>query len=43
VSLFCFADGHALPISQNIDMLVYVRAMSSAGSFLGQAVDGDVK
>jgi prepilin-type N-terminal cleavage/methylation domain-containing protein len=43
IALFCFADGHALPLSQNIDMLVYVRAFSSAGSFWGQAVDGDVK
>ena len=43
IALFCFADGHALPLSQNIDMLVYVRAFSSAGSFWGQPIDGDVK
>ena len=29
IALFCFADGHALPLSQNIDMLVYVRAFSA--------------
>lgn len=43
IALFCFADGHAQPLSQNIDMLVYMRAISSAGSFYGQPIDGDVK
>jgi len=43
IALFCFADGHALPLSQNMNMLVYVRAISSAGSFWGQPLDGDVK
>jgi len=43
IALFCFADGHALPLSQNIDILVYTRAISSAGSFLGQPPDGDVR
>jgi prepilin-type N-terminal cleavage/methylation domain-containing protein len=43
VALFCFADGHALPLSQNIDILVYIRVISSAGSLWGQPVDGDVR
>jgi hypothetical protein len=43
IALFCFADGHALPLSQNMDILVYTRAISSAGSFWAQPVDGDVK
>jgi hypothetical protein len=42
IVLFCFADGHALPISQNIDIGVYMRAISPAGSLYGQPVDGDV-
>jgi prepilin-type N-terminal cleavage/methylation domain-containing protein len=43
IALFCFADGHALPLSQNIDTLVYMRAISSAGSLWNQPIDGDVK
>ena len=43
IALFCFADGHALPLSQNIDIGVYMRAISPAGSLFGQTVDGDVK
>ncbi len=43
VVLFCFCDGHALPLSQNIDTLVYLRAISPAGTSWGQpAIDGDV-
>jgi prepilin-type N-terminal cleavage/methylation domain-containing protein len=42
IVLFCFADGHALPISQNINIGVYMRAISPAGSLYGQPVDGDV-
>jgi hypothetical protein len=36
IVLFCFADGHALPLSQTIDPLVYMRAISCAGSLYGQ-------
>ena len=43
IALFCFADGHALPLSQNIDVGVYMRAISPAGSLYGQTVDGDVR
>jgi prepilin-type N-terminal cleavage/methylation domain-containing protein len=43
VALFCFADGHALPLSQNIDILVYMRGISCAGTSWGQPVDGDIK
>jgi hypothetical protein len=43
IALFCFCDGHALPISQNIDIGVYMRAISPAGSIYGQYIDGDVK
>ena len=44
VALFCFCDGHALPLSQNIDILVYLRAFSSGGTSWGQpAIDGDVR
>jgi len=43
IVLFCFADGHALPLSQNIDICIYMRAISPAGSLYGQPVDGDVK
>jgi prepilin-type N-terminal cleavage/methylation domain-containing protein len=43
IVLFCFADGHALPLSQNIDIGVYMRAISPAGTLFGQPVDGDVK
>ncbi len=42
VALVCFCDGHALPLSQNIDPFVYGRLVSSAGSLYGQFVgDGD--
>jgi hypothetical protein len=43
IALFCFADGHALPLSQSIDIGVYMRAISPAGSLYGQTVDGDVR
>jgi prepilin-type N-terminal cleavage/methylation domain-containing protein len=44
IALFCFCDGHALPLSQNIDILVYLRAISPAGTFWGQPpIDGDVR
>jgi prepilin-type N-terminal cleavage/methylation domain-containing protein len=43
IAIFCFADGHAAPLSQSIDILVYARAISSDGSLWGQPVDGDVK
>jgi prepilin-type N-terminal cleavage/methylation domain-containing protein len=43
IVLFCFADGHALSLSQSIDIGVYMRAISPAGSLYGQTVDGDVK
>jgi prepilin-type N-terminal cleavage/methylation domain-containing protein len=43
IALFCFTDGHALPLSQNMDILVYMRAISTRGTFAGQPVDGDVK
>jgi prepilin-type N-terminal cleavage/methylation domain-containing protein len=43
IVLFCFADGHALPLSQNMDIGVYMRAISPAGSLYGQPVDGDVR
>ncbi len=39
----CFVDGHALPISQNIDIGVYMRALSPAGTLFGQPTDGDVR
>jgi hypothetical protein len=43
ISCFCFADGHALPLSQNIDSGVFMRALSPAGSLYGQQInDGDV-
>jgi prepilin-type N-terminal cleavage/methylation domain-containing protein/prepilin-type processing-associated H-X9-DG protein len=43
VAIVCFADGHALPLSENIDPLVYGRLITSAGSLFGQFVgDGDV-
>jgi prepilin-type N-terminal cleavage/methylation domain-containing protein len=42
IVLFCFADGHALPLSQNIDVGVYMRAITPAGSLFAQPVDGDV-
>ena len=43
IAQFAFCDGHALPISQTIDAGVYMRAVSPAGTFYGQQVDGDVK
>ena len=43
IVLFCFCDGHALPLSQNIDIGVYMRALSPAGSIYGQYIDGDVR
>jgi prepilin-type N-terminal cleavage/methylation domain-containing protein len=44
IVLFCFCDGHALPLSQNIDTLVYLRVISSAGTAFGQPpIDGDVR
>jgi prepilin-type N-terminal cleavage/methylation domain-containing protein len=42
IALFCFADGHAQPLSQTIDVGVYMRAFSPAGTLYGQPVDGDV-
>jgi hypothetical protein len=43
IAIFCFADGHALPLSQYMDILVYARAVSSAGSFWAQPIDGDIR
>jgi prepilin-type N-terminal cleavage/methylation domain-containing protein len=39
----CFCDGHALPLSQNMDTGVYMRSLSPAGTLYGQLTDGDVK
>ena len=39
----CFTDGHASPLSQNMDSGVYMRALSPAGTLFGQPTDGDVK
>jgi Protein of unknown function (DUF1559) len=39
----CFCDGHASALSQNIDVGVYMRALSPGGTIYGQPVDGDVK
>jgi prepilin-type N-terminal cleavage/methylation domain-containing protein/prepilin-type processing-associated H-X9-DG protein len=39
----CFVDGHAQALSQNIDIRVYTRSISPAGSLFGQPVDSDVK
>jgi prepilin-type N-terminal cleavage/methylation domain-containing protein len=39
----CFTDGHATPLSQNMDALVYMRALTPAGTLYGQPTDGDVK
>jgi prepilin-type N-terminal cleavage/methylation domain-containing protein len=39
----CFTDGHASPLSQNMDSGVYMRAISPAGTLYGQPTDGDVK
>jgi prepilin-type N-terminal cleavage/methylation domain-containing protein len=41
--LFGFVDGHASPLSSLIDIRVYTRAISPAGSLYGQPLDGDVK
>lgn len=43
IVLFCFADGHAQPLSQNVDIGVYMRAISPGGTLFGQPVDGDVR
>jgi len=43
IALLCFADGHALPLNQNMDIGVYKRAISPTGSLFGQITDGDVK
>jgi hypothetical protein len=44
VALVCFCDGHALPLSQDIDPFVYGRLVSSAGSLYGQFVgDSDAR
>jgi prepilin-type N-terminal cleavage/methylation domain-containing protein len=39
----CFTDGHAAPLSQNMDAGVYMRALTPAGTLYGQPTDGDVK
>jgi prepilin-type N-terminal cleavage/methylation domain-containing protein len=39
----CFTDGHAAPLSQNMDVGVYMRALSPAGTLFGQPTDGDVR
>jgi|HubBroStandDraft_6_1064221.scaffolds.fasta_scaffold48307_2 prepilin-type N-terminal cleavage/methylation domain-containing protein len=39
----CFTDGHATPLSQNMDAGVYMRALTPAGTLYGQPTDGDVK
>ena len=39
----CFVDGHAQALSSNVDIRVYTRSISPAGSLFGQPVDGDVK
>jgi prepilin-type N-terminal cleavage/methylation domain-containing protein len=44
IVVVCFCDGHALPLSQNIDTLVYLRLISSAGTNYGQpAIDGTMQ
>jgi hypothetical protein len=43
VILFGFVDGHAAPLSSLMDIRVYTRAISPAGSLYGQPLDGDVK
>jgi hypothetical protein len=40
---FCFVDGHALPLSQNMDAGVYMRAITPAGTRYGQQIDGDIR
>jgi prepilin-type N-terminal cleavage/methylation domain-containing protein len=39
----CFTDGHATPLSQNMDQGIYARALTPAGTLYGQPTDGDVK
>jgi hypothetical protein len=39
----CFADGHALALSRDVDIRVYTRALSPDGTLFGQPVDSDVK
>lgn len=39
----CFADGHALSLSQNMDIGVYMRAISPGGTLFGQPVDSNVQ
>jgi hypothetical protein len=39
----CFTDGHAAPLSQNMDQGVYMRALTPAGTLYGQPTDGDVR
>jgi len=39
----CFADGHALSLSQNMDLGVYMRAVSPGGTLFGQPVDSNVQ
>jgi hypothetical protein len=39
----CFCNGHARALSQNMDINVYMRALSPAGTVYGQPLDGDVK
>jgi hypothetical protein len=41
--LVCFVDGHALPLSRDIDIRVYTRTLSPAGKVYGQPADGAVK
>jgi hypothetical protein len=43
IIVFCFVDGHALPLSTQTDSRVYARAISPNGSRCGQAIDGDVR
>jgi hypothetical protein len=43
IVLVCFVDGHAQSLSRNVDVRVYTRSLSPAGSLYGQPVDGDVK
>jgi prepilin-type N-terminal cleavage/methylation domain-containing protein len=39
----CFTDGHASPLSANMDSGVYMRALTPAGTLYGQPTDGDVR
>ncbi|MGE3316305.1 MAG: DUF1559 domain-containing protein [Planctomycetaceae bacterium] len=38
----CFADSRAVPISDSIDIFVYMRLLSPDGGRAGQPVDGDI-